>query len=254
MVPSGGQVVVVSKVKKGGSEMKQDAIDSTAGGNVGRLSEAPRPCLMKRWRRQRQVGRSRRWQRRWQKPEGEGNGLSGLSGAAGQAETGGVTRTKEGKWLRRKGQEAKGGIPAAAAPLKLLQVDIGLLDVPFRGKTLRVKDGAPCHSTRKWQLGRERSHDGWQDGRLAIRKSDGPAAVSFMQTQLGLPDLMAVCRRPQIKIQKVGGQSHSARSELQLLSSSGREALNAVCPVPTRRPSPSPLSGQSGPVAPARTN
>lgn len=101
-VPSRGQVVVVSKVKKGGSEMKQRSDDSTAGGNVGRLSEAPTPCLMKRWRRQRQVGRSRRWQRRWQKPEGEGNGLSGLSGPAGQGETGGVTRTKEGNWLRRK--------------------------------------------------------------------------------------------------------------------------------------------------------
>ena len=51
-------------------------------------------------------------------------------------------------------------------PLNLLQADIGLLDVPFRGKTLRVEDGEPWHSTGK---GMERS----LDGRLAIRKVTG---------------------------------------------------------------------------------
>lgn len=58
---------------------------------------------------------------------------------------------------------------------------------------------------------------GWAPGNS---QSDGPAAVSFMQTQLGLPDLMAGCRRPQIKIQKVGGQSPLRPQRAALLSSS----------------------------------
>ena len=180
VVSEGGKGVRVQKVEVGWkrTSWRARSDDSTAG-NVGRTIGNPK-AVSDEALAAAATGRTvETGAKAVAEAEREGNGLSGLSGTAGQAETGGVTRTKEGKWMRRKGQEAKGGGMGwkgtrcslrprcpAAVPLNLLQADIGLLDVPFRGKTLRVEDGEPWHSTGK---GMERS----LDGRLAIRKVTG---------------------------------------------------------------------------------